>query len=225
MLKYPYLVLDHDDTVVQSETSVNYPCFCEALEKFRPGESMTLTEYADGCFHVGFSEMCRRRFGFTEEELHEEFLGWKEYIMSHIPPAFPGIKRVILRQKALGGRICVVSHSSRDNITRDYRTHFGVLPDDIYGWDLPEELRKPSAWPLEQIMQKYGCRPEQMLVVDDMKLAWQMARGAGVKIAFADWGRDYCPELSEEMRALCDYSFATPQALEEFLFDGLTDMV
>jgi phosphoglycolate phosphatase/pyrophosphatase PpaX len=38
MLKYKCLVLDHDDTVVQSEATVNYPCFLLALEKFRPGE-------------------------------------------------------------------------------------------------------------------------------------------------------------------------------------------
>ena len=29
MLKYPCLVLDHDDTVVQSEATVNYPFFVE----------------------------------------------------------------------------------------------------------------------------------------------------------------------------------------------------
>ena len=28
MLRFPCLVLDHDDTVVASEASVNYPCFC-----------------------------------------------------------------------------------------------------------------------------------------------------------------------------------------------------
>ena len=31
MLKYPCLVLDHDDTVVASEATVNYPCFVEVL--------------------------------------------------------------------------------------------------------------------------------------------------------------------------------------------------
>ena len=29
MLKYPCLVLDHDDTVVQSEATIHYPCFEE----------------------------------------------------------------------------------------------------------------------------------------------------------------------------------------------------
>ena len=40
MLKYPCLVLDHDDTAVKCEITVNYPCFLLALEKFRPGETM-----------------------------------------------------------------------------------------------------------------------------------------------------------------------------------------
>ena len=37
MLKYPCLVLDHDDTVVQSEATINYPFFCYILNRFRPG--------------------------------------------------------------------------------------------------------------------------------------------------------------------------------------------
>ena len=31
MLKYPCLVLDHDDTVVQSEATVNYPFFLSLI--------------------------------------------------------------------------------------------------------------------------------------------------------------------------------------------------
>ena len=33
MLKFPCLVLDHDDTVVQSEATVNYPFFVEFLKE------------------------------------------------------------------------------------------------------------------------------------------------------------------------------------------------
>ena len=91
--------------------------------------------------------------------------------------------------------------------------------DDIYGWDLPEEQRKPSTWPIEQIRGKYGFARSQMLVVDDMKPAWEMARNAGIPIAFAGWGRRDCQEISAEMRLLCDFSFDTPEALEKFLFE------
>ena len=140
MLKYPCLILDHDDTVVQSELTVNLPYFQMTLASFRPGSTITEAEYADGCNRLGFAEFCRQRFGFTEEELVAEYLGWKGYIKTHIPAPYPGIDAVIRRQKALGGRIFVVSHSARENISRDYAKNFGILPDEIYGWDLPEEL-------------------------------------------------------------------------------------
>ena len=225
MLKYPCLVLDHDDTVVQSETTVNFPFFQYILNEFRPGTTVTMEEYTSGCYHLGFADMCRKRYGFTEQELVEEYLGWKAYIQDHIPAPFPGIEGVIRRQREAGGQICVVSHSCNDNITRDYQTHFGLVPDDIFGWDLPESQRKPSTYPLEQIMKKYGFAPSELLVVDDMKPAYEMARKAGVSIAFAAWGRMDCPEIQADMRRLCDFSFDAPALLETFLFDGLTDMV
>ena len=219
MLKYPCLVLDHDDTVVQSEATVNYPFFCYILDQFRPGTKITLEEYTRGCFQLGFADMCRKWYGFTEQEIEDEYHGWQAYIVHHTPAPFPGIGNVIRRQKEEGGLICVVSHSCIQNITRDYTAHFGVLPDDIYGWDLPEEKRKPSTYPLEQIMAKYSLKPNQLLVVDDMKPAWEMAIKVGTPIAFAGWGRLDCPELSQQMRQLCDFSFTSTKDLEKFLFD------
>ena len=151
--------------------------------------------------------------------LKEEYAGWIAYVRSHIPDPFPGIGDVIRRQKAEGGLVCVVSHSSAENITRDYQTHFGILPDDIYGWDLPEHQRKPNTYSLEAIMEKYGLSPNALLIIDDMKPAWEMASSAGVEIGFAAWGKVGFPTIAKEMESLCDYSFQTPKELEEFLFD------
>ncbi len=219
MLKYPCLVLDHDDTAVQSESTVNYPYFCYILDQFRPGETITLQEYITGCYDPGFAQMCRQRYQFTDKELEEEYRGWQSYIRTHIPDPYPGMKEIIHRQKAEGGLVCVVSHSSTVNITRDYNTHFGLLPDAIYGWDLPEYQRKPSTYPLEHIMQTYQLTPQQLLVVDDLKPAWKMCRDAGVKIAFAAWSKQSCPEIIKEMSQLCDHTFHTTGSLEKFLFD------
>ena len=218
MLRYPCLVLDHDDTVVQSETTINYPFFCYILDQFRPGETITLEEYTNGCFSPGFADMCRERYQFTDAELKAEYTAWMDFVMTHTPAAFPGIKELIHRYKAEGGIICVVSHSSVINITRDYQTHFGILPDDIFGWDLPEDQRKPSTYPLEQIMKKYGLKPEELLVVDDLKPAWVMCRNAGVPIAFAAWSKLNAPAILTEMRNLCDFTFHSPEELEAFLF-------
>lgn len=219
MLKYPCLVLDHDDTVVQSEATVNYPFFVYILDQFRPGITITLEEYVHGCCNLGFAEMCRRWYGFTEQELVDEYRGWQNYIKDHIPAAYPGIKEIIHRHKAEGGILCVVSHSSDANIIRDYRHHFATEPDVIYSWDLPEPLRKPSTYALEDIMKRFGFSRQQILVVDDMKPAWEMASKAGIPIAFAAWGRMEYPEIAAEMRALCQYSFDSTKELYKFLFE------
>lgn len=218
MLKYPCLVLDHDDTVVQSEATVNYPFFVEFLKEYRPGDTITLHEYISGCFQPGYIDMCRLRFGFTDEELLIEYTGWKEYIRRHIPDPYSGIGQIIQRYKAEGGIICVVSQSAQENIARDYATHFGIQPDEIFGWDLEPEHRKPNPWALHRIMEKYGFSPAQMLVVDDMKTAVGMARAAGCPIAFSGWGRREFPEITKEMSRLCDFSFASMKDFEDFLF-------
>ena len=219
MLKYRCLVMDHDDTVVQTEKTIGYPYFCYILDQFRPGETISLEDYVRDCHELGFAEMCRRRWQFTEQEQKDEYKGWMEYVITHIPEIFPGIEKVIRRQKEEGGLVCVVSHSSVQNITRDYAVHMGVQPDAIYGWDYPEELRKPNTFPLLDIMEKYHLEPKDLLVVDDMKLAWKMAEPVGVEVAFAAWGKKDFPELEKEMRSLCRWSFDDPKELEAFLFE------
>ena len=218
MLKYPCLVLDHDDTVVQSEETINYPYFCYILDQFRPGQTITLEEYMQGCNDYGFADMCRKWYHFTEQELIDEYRGWQAYIRQHIPSPFPGIKDLIRRYKAEGGIICVVSHSAKENITRDYDAHFGLQPDAIYGWDLPEAKRKPNPYPLLDIMKQFQLTPKELLVVDDMKPAWEMAKSANVEIAFAAWGREKFPVITRQMEKICNYTFHSPKELENFLF-------
>lgn len=219
VLRFPCLVLDHDDTVVQTMKTLSYPFFCLELEQFRPSTTMSLSEYVTESYRRGFADMCRERFGFTEAELALEHRQWMDYIMQHIPDVFSGIDRIVHRQKAEGGTLCVVSHSNSDNIIRDYQAHFGMIPDAIYGWDMEAHQRKPHPWPLQDIMKKFGFRPEEILVVDDMQLACQMADPLGIKVAFAGWDDLGVPELRKEMEQLCAYSFHTVHELEQFLFD------
>ena len=69
-------------------------------------------------------------------------------------------------------------------------------------------------------MEKFGYQREEMLVVDDMKPAWEMASKAGVPMAFAAWGRKDYPDISAQMKLLCDFSFDSTQELEKFLFEA-----
>ena len=219
MLKFPCLVLDHDDTVVQSEATVNYPCFCEFLDQMRPGMKISLMEYTIGCYNQGFVEMCKDTFHFTDDEMDQEYHFWKEYIKNHMPVAFPGIGEIIMRHKDAGGIVCVVSHSREENIKRDYAACFGLFPDDIFGWDYPEHQRKPNPYPLKEIMKKYNLRPNQLLVVDDMKPAWEMAQKVNVPVAFAGWGKLNCPDIIDDMTNLCDYAFLSTKDFYNFLFE------
>ena len=219
MLKYKCLVLDHDDTVVQSMKTLSYPFFLLELEQFRPGATISLEDYIVECHKLGFAELCRQRFHFTVAEMQQEHRQWMEYIMSHVPDPYPGINRLIQRQKAEGGLICVVSHSHADNIHRDYRTHFGILPDAVYGWELLPHQRKPNPWPLEDIMKRFNLRAEEILVVDDMKLACQMADPLGVKVCYAGWSGMGVHPVQYEMPALCALRFDTIEAFYNYLFE------
>ena len=217
MLRYPCLVLDHDDTVVRSEETLNYPAFLAALDRFRPGETITKQEYTRGCFSPGFLAFCQERYRFTQEELDEEYLLWQSFVRDKIAPLYDGIGRLIEHYRSAGGILCVVSHSAERTIRRDYQHYFGFVPERIYSWDDPPERRKPNPWPLMDLMENYGLSPADILVVDDLKPGCDMAKAAGAASAFAGWSRKDIPEIAEFMNKHCDFSFDSPEDLEKFL--------
>ena len=220
MKRYACLVLDHDDTVVRSEETVNYPSFLETLAKLRPGQTIDLPAFTRWCFSPGFAALCLEHFGFSQEELNLQFEMWLQYVRTHIPPAFDGIGDVIRRQKAEGGLVCVVSHSSQENILRDYRTHFGLEPDCIFGWELGAQYRKPNPYPLDEIMKRYSLDASDLLMVDDLKPGYDMAKTRNVDFAWAGWGRSNIPEIAAFMKAHSQFPFETIEALEKFLFES-----
>ncbi len=217
-LKYKCLILDHDDTVMDSTAHVHHPAFLVSLAELRPGHTISLEDYFRMNFHPGFVEYCRRELGFTEAEFDREVEMWKEYVADHIPTAYPGMARIIRRQKELGGLVCVVSHSFDFNIRRDYAANGLPEPDAVYGWELPPERRKPDPWALYQIMERFGLRPEQTLVVDDLKPGYDMAHVARVPFAAACWAYDV-PEIRRFMEQNCALAFIDPTDLERYLFN------
>lgn len=219
MRKYKCLVLDHDDTVVQTEKTIGYPYFRDYLERIRPGTHLSFPEYVRCCNNMIFADMCREQWQFTETELTEEYLGWKAYSRVNIPEVCPGIDAVIRKQKAMGGLVCVSSLSTQEIIERDFLHHFGFLPDAIYDYDLPVEQRKPASYALTDIMERFALAPEDLLMVDDMKLGCQMAKSVDVSCAFAGWSKAEFPELAEDMHRICDYAFESPAQLYKFLFE------
>lgn len=217
-LKYRCLVLDHDDTVVNSTATVHYPCFVEYMEKYQPRVHLTLEEYFRYNFDPGVIPMFTEICGLSLEELEHEEAYWKEYVKVHTPRAYAGIREILEEERARGGRITVVSHSFSEYILRDYRENGLPEPDEVFGWEYPAEQRKPSPWPLYQIMEKWGLKPEEMLVIDDLKPGFDMAAAAGVPFAAAGWANDI-PEIESFMRGNCDRYFKTVAELRAFLFE------
>ena len=84
---------------------------------------------------------------------------------------------------------------------------------------MPEEQRKPSPYTLFDLMKRYNLSPSEILVVDDLKPGYDMARGAGVDFAAAGWAYDV-PEIESFMRDNCDYYLKSIAELEKILFES-----
>lgn len=217
MLRYKCLVLDHDDTVVESTPNVHYPSFCRTLERLRPGRTMTLDDYIKYNTDPGFDRMCFELLGFSEEEMAIQESEWLEGLKTNIPPACEGMERVILRQKEEGGLVCVASHSRSEYIRRDYKELFGTEPDLVFGWDNGEGRRKPDPYPLLEIMKALSLHPSDLLMVDDLRPGCDMAHFCGVDFAYAGWSAT-ARYVREQMLRCSDYVFNTTGELERFLF-------
>ena len=217
-MKYKCLIFDHDDTTVNSTTSIHYPCFVEYMKIHRPQMSFTLDEYVSYNFHPGVLEFFSGICGLSEEELIEEQLFWYRYAKTHTAKAFPGIRGIMEQQHAEGGIVAVVSHSHADNIIKDYRHNDLPMPDLILGWEQPPEERKPAPVPVQTIMKRFCLQPEEVLVIDDLKPGLDMARAAGVDFAAACWCFDI-PENEAYMRAHADYCFSSVRELRDMLFE------
>ena len=92
MLNYRCLVLDHDDTVVRSEETVNYPSFLEALKVLRPGRTITREEFTRWCFSPGFSALCSDYIGLTPEEIDVQYDMWRSYVACCASRRTPRVK-------------------------------------------------------------------------------------------------------------------------------------
>ena len=218
-MRWKCLVLDHDDTVVCSTAAIHFPSFLAYLQKVRPqAKDYSLEEYFRKNFDPGIMSLFVDELGFSREELDEEFRFWQDYVRTRVPRAYDGIRPLLERFRAAGGLLTVVSHSVSTAILRDYRENGLPEPDAVFGWELPEAQRKPNPWPLEQIMAQFGLSPGELLVLDDLKPGYDMARACGVPFAAAGWANDV-PEIEAFMRKNCDFYCKRVEDLEKVLFE------
>ncbi len=211
-------MLDHDDTVVDSSESIHFPSFIEYLKLYYPEKEKDydFESYIIKNFHPGIVSLFMDEIGMDEDELKKEEEFWRDFVKNHVPHAYSGMREIIADFKAQGGIVAVDSHSLTEYIERDYKANSLPSPDVIYGWDIPKEERKPSPATVLQLMDKYSLLPSEVLVVDDLKPGYDMARGASVDFAAAGWAYRV-PEIESFMRQNCDYYLESVDDLRRLL--------
>ncbi len=220
-LKYKCLIIDHDDTAVDSTSSIHHPAHLEAMKILRPGlVPVDLEGWFLKNFDPGIMPYLTEELNLNSNELEEEFNIWRSYTSIRIPHFYPGFLEVLHHYREEGGLIAVVSHSQEDLIRRDYKHNSALspfMPDIIYGWVDDHSKRKPSPWPAQQILAKFQLRPEEVLIIDDLKPGVQMSRAAGVAAAAAGWGHDIT-EIRDYMTENCLAYFKTVKHFAAFIF-------
>ena len=218
-MKIKCLILDHDDTAVDSTATVHFPAHLEVMKRLRPNQPVIdLNTWFEKNFDPGIMTYLTEEIGLNKEEMDEEYRIWQEFNESRNPTFYPGFPELMRDYIREGGIIAVVSHSTDVHIRRHYEYGAsGVMPDFIFGWDHDPERRKPSPWPVIRILEETGLKRGDVLVVDDLKPGVEMAKAAGVPVAAAGWGHSI-PSIREAMKGLCDFWLPDITALKAQLF-------
>jgi beta-phosphoglucomutase-like phosphatase (HAD superfamily) len=217
-LHYRCILIDHDDTAVDSATAIHYPAHLETLSVMRPDRAPpTMEEWFVWNFH-GIMEYMVDELHFSKEELVREFEIWQKWTRSHNPPFFPGFLELLMDYRARGGRVAVISHSEAAVVEAHYRAVPGrpFMPDLIYGWEHDESRRKPSPWPVRESLRQFGCAAGEALIVDDLKPGVLMAQASGVAFAAAGWSH-HIEEIERYMKANAVAYCATVEDLRSLI--------
>jgi beta-phosphoglucomutase-like phosphatase (HAD superfamily) len=219
-LRYRGIILDHDDTAVNSTATIHYPAHLKVMSVLRPHVTpITLEEWFLKNFHPGIVHYLTKELGMTAEEMEVEYRIWREFTSGTIPQFYPGFVEALREYRARGGIVAVVSHSEKDIIERDY--HFCTsenpfLPDIVFGWDYREDRRKPSGFPVREVLKAFDLRAEHALIIDDLKPGVIMGKVTGVPVATAGWGHSI-RQIEQYMRAHSLAYFETVRQFREYI--------
>ncbi len=221
-MKYRYLLIDHDDTSVDSSPSIHHPAHLEQMKQLgRESESVGADEWMKINYDPGIQVYLDSVLKLNEQEKKLCYTVWREYARTRIPEFFPGILPIMEKFRGTGGIIVVVTHSEADMVRMHYqhqREVPGFLPDRIIGWTGDSLKNKPNPWPVFDVMREYSAQKQEILVVDDLKPGITMAQRAGVDSLGAGWSH-HIPEIMEDMKKNCTYYAETLQKFRDILFN------
>ena len=145
-----------------------------------------------------------------------EYRIWKSHTQNNQANPFDGWKELLTQYKALGGKIVVVSYSESSEIKRDYLDHFGIIPDLIFAHDHGKDKLKPNPYPIYQTIKEFNISENDILVIDDMPVGYQMATNANVDFIWAQWAY-FDERLNDYIQKTSNKSLETVRELYEII--------
>ena len=218
MLKKRCLILDYDDTLVKSTGEIHYPAFINTLSKMRPGESLTMKEYTELDFKIGFVNIYKQLYNFTDEEIEIEEQMWRDFAKEHSPALVPGMDKIVKKQREEGGLVVVMSHSLKEFIEKTFKRYSMPMPDKIYGWD-EKEYVKPKPDGVYELIKLYNLKPEDIILIDDLKPGYMMARETNITFAYASWAETKTEYIEDFMKTNADVYLNDVEDLYNYLFE------
>lgn len=220
-MKYRCLIIDHDDTTVDSTPSIHYLAHQEQMKRIgRESQTSTLEEWFKVNFDPGFSIYIDSVLKLSDEEKRICYEIWREFTTVLTPPFFEGMLSLLNEFRKEGGIIAVVSHSEADIIRSHYEKQQefpGFLPDRIIGWTGDPEKQKPHTWPVDQIRKQFGLEKEEILVIDDLRPGITMANRAGVDSVGVGWSHNI-QVIREGIIDQCTYFIYSINELRNLIF-------
>ncbi len=222
-MKYSCLLIDHDDTSVNSSPSIHHPAHIEQMKRLgREDEAVSSDEWMRINYHPGILSYLNDTLGLDSREKELCYQVWRDYSSQRIPDFFPGILNILQEFRNHGGIIVVVTHSEAGMVEAHYKAQKeipGFFPDRIIGWTGDSTKNKPDPWPVLDVIRQYGVKKEEILVVDDLKPGIIMAQKAGVDSLGVGWSHRI-PEIEADMRENCTYYAPDLDFFEQILFNG-----
>ncbi len=189
-LKKKCLILDHDDTLINSQETIHYPIFLETLRLLRPDEpEISFEDFVLLTNEYGFEGFIKNIYSFSEEEIAIEVSMWREKVNLKQAKPFEDVQRLVCDYFDHGGIVIVYSYSEAFMIEKDYDRLFGRLPHGIIGYDVPPHERKPARSGILKTIAQFDLSVKDCLLIDDMPMMIETAKRTNMDMVGACWAK------------------------------------
>lgn len=134
---------------------------------------MSYEQFVEYNFDPGFYEMCADILHYTPEEIRYQEAEWERAAAVTIPAVYEGLPEILHTYMENGGQnLCVFPFHAKDDFER-LRGGRLPTPELIFDWACPEGKRKPHPYALQETMRILNLKPEELLMVDDLKPGYE----------------------------------------------------